>query len=122
MTTAIYGQPEVRILDHRFVEFLKPFPFFSDIIGWAEIPTGFICDLESIPLFRGTCPIGGSIHDFICRIGAIPGITKKVAADVYIEFLKFRGTSYIKRYGKYWVVRGYWGYFHKFNVLDDPRS
>ena len=120
MTTRIYRMPESRVIDYRFSELTKEFVFFSDIIGRCVIPVGFVCDWESVPLFKGTSKVSGLAHDYLCRKNSIPIVTKKVAADVYLEFMQHRKTSYWRRYLKYWTVRAAFGYFHKLNVLDNP--
>jgi len=114
--TKIYGMPESKILDYKYSKLTKSFLFYSDIIGLCEIPVKFICDWESVPLLKGTSKVSGLIHDYLCRIDSIPVVTKKTAADVYLEFLKFRGQGYIRRYVKYWTVRLTPGYFHKKKV------
>lgn len=119
--TLIYYMPESKALDHKYSQLTKRFIFFSDIVGMCVIPTKFICDWESIPFFKGTSKVSGLIHDYLCRKNSIPVVSKKVAADVYLEFMKYRGTSRWRRYLKYWGVRLAWGYFHRFKVLDDPR-
>jgi len=42
----------------------------------------------------------------------------RIAADVYKEFLIFRGAAWWRWRAKYWAVRGAFGYFHKFKVMD----
>ena len=112
--------PRVQLIDYKYSKLLEDFIFSSDYISYeCVIPAGFIMDWESIPLIRGTSKISGLIHDYLCRKDSIPIVTKKIAADVYLEFLKYRNTSYIRRYGKYWTVRCAQGYFHKMAVLDE---
>lgn len=108
-----YGMPESKVINYKYSELTKDFIFFSEIIGRCVIPTGFVCDWESVPLLKGTSKVGGLIHDYLCRIDSGPVVTKKVAADVYLEAMKARGNSYWRRYGKYWTVRFAPGYFHK---------
>lgn len=118
----IYEMPESKIIDYKNSELTKEFIFYSDIIGLCSIPIGFICDWESVPLLKGTSKVGGLIHDYLCRIDSIPIVTKKVAADVYLEVMKHRGSSYWRRYLKYWIVRGTPGYFHKKKVNWKPNG
>lgn len=121
--TKIISMPTMRMINRKCFVFTEPFYFYSDILKqWYEIPVGFETDLESIPVLRGTSPISGIIHDFLSRKDSIPVVTKKVAADVYLEFLEFRDTPLWKRQGKYWVVMVWPDYFHKFNVLDPVYS
>ncbi|MCD6161004.1 MAG: DUF1353 domain-containing protein [candidate division Zixibacteria bacterium] len=92
----------------------EPFWFYSSVLGlWVKIPVGFTCDLESIPLIRGLCRTGGLIHDYLCRTDSDPIVTKKQAADVYRETLRYFGHPAWKIRIKYWTVRWAWGYFHK---------
>lgn len=99
----------------------EPFRFYSDEIAqWSEIPTGFTCDLESIPWFRGLCRTGGLIHDYVCRIDSDPNVSKKVAALIYREVLYYFNHPRWKVEGKYRVVRVWPGYYHKKLVL--PKS
>jgi len=109
--------PNVDEINYKYVQFKEPFPMHSDIIGDFTIPVGFVCDRESVPLFKGTSIRGGYAHDYLCRYDSVPVVDKKTAADVYLEIMKQRGSSWWRRYGKYWVVRMAWGYFHKFSVM-----
>jgi len=114
--TKIYAMPQARILNYKYSEQINPFLFYSDIIGLCSISEGFIHDWESVPLIKGTCPVAGLIHDYLSRYDSTPKVTKKVAADVYLEFLKYRGQGYFRRYAKYWTVRLAPGYFHKKSI------
>ena len=67
-------------------------------------------------MLKGTCKVGGLVHDYLCRIDSEPVVSKKVAADVYLEVMKYRGSSWWRRYLKYWAVRFALGYFHKKKV------
>jgi len=75
-------------------------------------------DWESVPFIKGTSKVSGLIHDYLCRIDSEPVVTKRIAADVYKEFLIFRGAAWWRWRAKYWAVRGAFGYFHKFKVMD----
>jgi len=112
-----YGMPESKVIDYKYSELTKGFIFFSSTIGRCVIPKTFIMDWESVPLLKGTSKIGGLVHDYLCRIDSDPVVTKKEAADVYLEAMKSRGTAYWRRYLKYWTVRSAPGYFHKKNVF-----
>jgi len=110
-------QTRVEEIDHKYVRFLRPYRFKSHILDTViVVPAGFVCDRESIPLIRGTSIRGGYIHDYLCRIDSIPVVTKKQAADVYLEVMKYRGNPWARRYAKYWAVRLAGGYFHKLKV------
>lgn len=119
MTTSIGAMPVMRMINRKSFVFVEPFFFYSDILGrMCEIPPGFETDLESVPIFRGTSPVSGIIHDYLCRTDSDPVVTKKIAADVYMEFLKLRGTGFLRRHLKVAAVRMAPGYFHKHKVLD----
>jgi len=114
--TEIYKLPVSRMLNYEYSELTEDFYFHSDIIGHGCIKSGFVCDWESVPLFKGTSKVAGLLHDYYCRTDSKPIVTKKVAADIYLEIMKYRGTSWWRRYLKYWVVRVAPGYFHKKSV------
>jgi len=121
--TSIGTMPVMRMINRKCFVFVEPFEFFSDVLGRrCTIPIGFETDLESVPIFRGTSPISGIIHDYVSRKDSEPMVSKKIAADVYLEFLKFRGTGFFKRHLKSSVVRVAPKYFHRFNVLDPVYS
>jgi len=109
--------PCVDEIDYKYVIFALPFKMHSDIIGDFEIPKGFVCDRESVPFIKGTSIRGGYAHDYLCRIDSVPVVDKKTAADVYLEIMTLRGSSWWRRYIKYWAVRVAFGYFHKLKVM-----
>lgn len=88
----------------------EPFGFQSDVLKSHKLkdtlwgPAGFVFDFESTPnLIRG--PIGenkrgGTAHDIACRIGACPGITKSIAADVYFEIMEYCDSIDTQRFSK----------------------
>ena len=117
--TWIKEEPIGQLIREKHFKLTEQFFFQSDILGrTCVIQPGFICDLESVPILRGTCRIGGIVHDYLCRIDSRPIVTKKIAADVYKEFLIFRGAGWWRWQAKYWTVRAAFGYFHKLKVLD----
>ena len=121
--TAIVEMPISQVIDYKRSVLKEPFYFKSDVLKkfglkyTVRIPIGFEMDWESVPFLKGTSKVSGLIHDYLCRFDSDPIVTKKIAAEVYLEFLKFRGTSWWRRYGKYWTVRVAPGYFHKLPVL-----
>ena len=118
--TMIVKMPATRVIDYRRSILTEEFRFYSDILEcWSVIPKGFMTDFESVPFIRGTSKVSGLVHDYLCRIDSDPVVNKKTAADVYLEFLKYRKISYVRRYTKYWAVRMATGYFHKMNVMDE---
>lgn len=122
--TAIGSMPVSRVVDHKNSELTESFYFESDVLKALKlqyrcwIPIGFIMDWESVPIIKGTSKVSGLIHDYLCRKNSSPLVTKRIAADVYKEFLIFRGASWWRWRAKYWAVRLAWGYFHKKNVMD----
>jgi hypothetical protein len=115
--------------DSRYVCTTKEFPFRSAILDmWCEIPVGFIFDLESVPLLRGSNPEAGAVHDYLCRIDSRPVVTKWQAAQVYFDIQDYfdekesgnwinRGWDWICRQVKTGVVIVAPGYFHKYKVM-----
>jgi len=122
--TAIGEMPFSQVIDFKKSRLICSFYFQSDILkalGLQDecfIPINFEMDWESVPIIRGTSKIAGLIHDYLCRIDSDPIVTKKIAADIYKEFLIFRGASWWRWQAKYWAVRAAFGYFHKMKVLD----
>jgi hypothetical protein len=94
----------------NFVALHDPFGFQSDVLKkyglidtiWAQ--PGFVFDFESIPnIIRG--PIGenkrgGTVHDIVCRKNVCPGITKSIAADVYMEIMTYCDSIDITRFAE----------------------
>ena len=124
--TSIADMPVSKVIDYKNSVLVEPFIFESDILkalylqSNCVIPSGFTMDWESVPLIKGTSKISGLVHDYLCRIDSEPVVTKKVAADVYKEFLVFRKTSWWRVQIKYWAVRMSPGYFHKKKVGWSP--
>lgn len=110
----------------KYSQLTEDFYFQSDVlvdeIDEIKIPKGFTMDWESVPIIRGTSKVAGLIHDYFSRIDSIPVVTKKQAANLYLEFMKYRKISYIRRYIKYWAVRMAPGYFHKKNTSWYPKQ
>jgi len=109
--------PQVGEIDYKYVRFKEQFNIYVPSLNTTIIiPVDFVCDRESVPLFRGTSIRGGYGHDYLCRYDSVPVVTKKQAADAYLSIMQIRGNSWWSRYIKYWAVRLAWGYFHKFKV------
>ena len=112
------------LVDNRFVRLYIPFRYYSALLKRVvHIPTGFICDFESVPVIKATCKRGGVIHDYFCRTDSVPVVSKAMAADLYLEAQALRDASsgggwakWIHRHFKSRVVRGVPGYFHKHPV------
>ena len=117
------------LIGSRFVKLYKPFRFYSKILNQEiEIPQGFICDYESVPMFKASSKRGGVGHDYLCRKDSVPVVPKQKAASVYLELQACRDRALnegwfkrcwrcIKRNAKTLVVRMAPGYFHKLKVL-----
>lgn len=106
------------------------FAVYSDVLGCVvEAPIGFVHDYESVPVIKGTSKRGGVIHDYLSRSDSVPVVTKKQAADVYLEVMKCRdglpdkGTTlgafslWLRRWVKYAVVLVAPRYFHRHKVM-----
>ena len=105
------------VIDYKYSRLKAVYSFKSRVLDCIVIvPKGFVYDHESVPFLKGTSHRGGLIHDYLCRVDSIPTVAKKQAADVYLEVMKYRGNSFLRRYAKYWVVRIACGYFHKLRV------
>jgi len=131
------------IIGSTYAQLVAPFGFYSAILGrefWA--PIGFIQDYESVPFFKATSKYAGVGHDYLCRIDSDPVVTKKVAAQVYLEMMTCRdeilyaaalknyfawwqraaielkrADRFNRRWAKYDVVRVWPGYFHRLPVM-----
>jgi len=114
--THIPEMPVTQVIDYKWSKVFKPFVFFSDIIGRVEIPPEFTFDWESVPLIRGTSKAAGLPHDYLSRKDSVPVVTKKVAADVYMEIMVYLKTPAWRRWLKYLIVLLWPGYFHKKSV------
>lgn len=116
-------------IDARFARLHAVFAVYSDVLKCVvEAPVGFVHDYESTLIVQGTSKRGGVIHDYLSRIDSEPVVTKKQAADVYLEVMKCRDglpdretalgafSLWLRRWAKYGVVRIWPGYFHKHAV------
>ena len=118
-------------LDGEYNQLTERFGFYSEILGCAfYLPSGFITDFESVPLIKSYCKRGGAGHDYLCRKDAVPTVTKKLAAKVYLEMMQAKDREFppetwraktkqkIWRYIKYTAVKYAWGYWKKHRVFD----
>lgn len=136
--TQILSDLVTKALDNgRFFKLTQPFKFKSDVLeshnlkSEVEVPAGFICDFESVPIFRGSNIRGGVAHDYLSRIDSIPVVSKAICAEVYREIMKHcylldkdikehwynRVRFWNRRWIKWGVVRVAPGYFHKHKVM-----
>jgi len=112
------------LMDNRFVKLYRPFKYYSALLRRVvELPIGFICDLESVPIVKATCKRGGAVHDYFCRRDSDPVVSKAMAADLYFEVQELRDKEtgggfkkWFRRYFKTTVVRIAPWYFHKLTV------
>ena len=114
----------------KYVRLYLPFSYYSEILGQIiEIPSGFVCDKESVPVIKASSARGGVIHDYFCRKDSVPVVAKQEAAALYLEAQTCRDETLnegwfkrlirkAKRQTKTLVVRVAFGYFHKFSVLS----
>lgn len=110
------------------VRFLKPLRAYCDTLNRdVEIPEGFICDLESVPIVKGSNNESGAWHDYFSRYDSDPVVSKTVCAQIYLEFQKYYDLmeggffntiwDFIRRWTKTSVVWIAPGYFHKHRVM-----
>ena len=118
------------LIGSKYAELTRNFAYYSAVLNQViSVPPGFICDYESVPIFKATSKRAGVLHDLLCRIDSDPVVTKQVAADVYAEAQKLRDRMVVKGRCKLgWrslvcfiktsavrIVPGSF-YFHKFTV------
>lgn len=119
-------------IDGHYNQLTEEFTFYSETLGCQiHIPQGFLTDFESVPLIRSYNKRGGTVHDYLCRIDAVPTVTKKMAARVYHEAMEAKDREYsnpswfwklrkrIWRYTKYTAVKYAWGYWKKHRIFDN---
>ena len=119
------------LIGGKYIKLYKPFSYYSEILGLViEIPAGFICDKESVPVIKATSARGGIIHDYFCRKDSVPVVTKQMAADLYLEAQEARDiilnrhsfvgriNLWFRRQFKTIVVRIAPGFFHKLSVMS----
>lgn len=113
--------------DPKRVRMLKPLRGYSDIIKeWFEIPIGFICDLESVPIVKGSNNESGAIHDYFSRYDSCPVVDRITCARIYYEYQRYfdhqegglvNGVwDFCRRVVKTGVVAVWPGYFHRLPV------
>lgn len=115
---------EVRELEGKFRQLIHPFIAYSEVLkekGYEnkiEVPEGFICDYESVPVIEGSSKRAGVIHDYLYRIDSTPCVPKEVADKVYLEAMCSRKISFWRRWVKYLAVSMFAGsYYHKRRVF-----
>jgi hypothetical protein len=114
-------------IDSRYYRLTEPLRYFSSILGkMITVPVGFVFDLESVPIVKGTSNRGGAIHDYLCRKDNdfAAKVTKKKAADIYLEAMTCRDKAEGDDFNRWWrrrikaFVVKYWPgrFFHRFSV------
>ena len=135
LKTVVIGSAKIEFCpeNHRYVRLLADLEFYSQVCGWGKAPEGFVCDLESVPLLKGTNPESGIIHDLVCRKDFLPAITKLQAAKIYLEFQEYydaresgnvfnRAWDWLRRgfkSGVVWVAPGYWQKYPVMATYED---
>ena len=123
------------LLGSKYAQLTEAFCFYSPSLRCQiMVPIDFICDYESVPLFKATSKRAGVLHDYLCRLDSLPLVTKQQAATVYAEAQQLRDMLYyaarpytrFKRFKLFYratlrwfktsVVRVTPGYFHKFSI------
>ena len=117
------------LVGSKYAKLKQPFFYYSAILKQTiSVPANFICDYESVPVFKATSKRAGVIHDYLCREDSDPVVTKQVAASVYAEAQQLRDHLVCKSKSmlawrsllcliKTSAVRVAPGYFHKHRVL-----
>jgi len=127
-----------RDIDSRYYELHEPLVYYSSMFDHVfEAPVGFIFDLESVPVIRGTSNRGGCIHDLVCRKEF--NLTIMQCADLYFEAMetvdemkhqkaKRDGDKWLqtKRFDRWWrrtvksnVVRLNWAsFYHRWSIYS----
>lgn len=117
------------LVGSKYAELERPFKYCSGVLDKVIIvPAGFVCDYESVPLFKATSKRAGVIHDYLCRIDSDPVVSKQTAAAVYAEAQQLRDNIVCKSKFKLvwravlcWIktstVRIAPGYFHQHKVF-----
>jgi hypothetical protein len=88
-----------------------PFVVESDLVGVLEIPAGFMFDGNSLPraMWWLSLPTDymetGCVHDFLYRYGK----DRKLADQVYKEFLAYQGGGRVRTTARYWALRLFGG-------------
>lgn len=105
--TTVVGSIKIERIpgDSRYVRLLEDFWFYSTVLKrWCCIPKGFVYDEESVPLFEGTNPEAGAIHDYLSRKDSDPIVEKVVAAQAYLEFQAYYDKMEVERARWKWLA------------------
>lgn len=104
---------EARLKDDDMVWIIdSALVFVSDVLGLIIVPTGFETDFASVPrvpiaytLFGDRAHREAVVHDYLYRIDAKPGVSRKEADEAFLEAMECRGKGWFVRYAMYWGVR-----------------
>lgn len=105
----------------------KPLVYYSSLLkSTLNVPVGFETDLASVPrlpfiyaLWGGRAHREGILHDALYRSDFVPGVSRSIADDVFLEAMKTRGKPWHIRYPMWAGVRaGGWTAYHKKLVGD----
>lgn len=96
MTEALSFPKHESISGTRLKRLVDGLRVYSSVLKcWIEIEMGFVHDEESTP-WRGDNPLGGLIHDYLCRYDSIPTVTQWQAAMIYLEFMCYEDSLHKK--------------------------
>lgn len=117
--------PELMEFDCRYYKgdkFIMGSHYRYKVLGrLIDVPKGFITDLASVPkVFRNLVNAYGKnytraavIHDYLYSVGHKLGIDRKMADNIFLEIMKERGVSFLKRQLMYRMVRMFGGLHYK---------
>jgi len=105
-----------------------PLKAYSDVLSRdIEAPIGFVNDMESVPIIKGTNNESGVWHDYFSRSDSDPVVDKTTCAKIYLEFQKYYDLQeggffnavwdFMRRWFKTGVVWVVPCYFHKYKVM-----
>lgn len=113
----------------RLIKLLGPLHFYSSVLRRVvSVPTGFVCDMESIPrlpfaywICGESSPESGVLHDYLYRHDSNPRLSRSEADRVYREACEVDGNYGLQRWVKWCGVRvGGFRAYHKYAVRDIP--
>lgn len=104
----------VELVDHKDQgtwKLLEPLRYWSPAYGFLEVPTGFETDFASVPraplaywLTGNTAHAPATLHDYLCRKGAIP---RREADKVFREAMEAIGLPGWRSWAMFRAVRAY---------------
>ena len=126
--------------DPKRCRLVKPLRAYCDTLGRdIEAPIGFINDMESTSIIKGTNNESGVWHDYFGRSDSDPVVSKWIDSRIYFEFQKYydflerarwkngkkefikdlpnRGWDFMRRWFKSGVVLVAPRWYHRFKVM-----